>query len=140
MDLSAPRTSHALTLTLAPHRRRKVICLSGITRPGACSGRVDGSYPGLRWNNNHARQRHILFGCHGCGREERAILDAQIISGERSFRDVSEETWSSLNLPFEYSLKIIKKNLDLDSDFKSFHKFCIERYPIYRYLCWSETF
>lgn len=69
---------------------------------------------------------HILFDCHGCGSEQRAIFDEQIISGERSFRDVSEEMWSSLNLPFEYGLKIIANNLDLDPDFISFHRFCIE--------------
>jgi 2-hydroxy-3-keto-5-methylthiopentenyl-1-phosphate phosphatase len=41
---------------------------------------------------------HILFNNFGCGNERREILDEQIKTGERSFRDVSEEMWGSLDV------------------------------------------
>jgi 2-hydroxy-3-keto-5-methylthiopentenyl-1-phosphate phosphatase len=44
---------------------------------------------------------HILFNNFSCGSERRKILDEQIHSGERSFRDVSEEMWGSLDMPFD---------------------------------------
>jgi 2-hydroxy-3-keto-5-methylthiopentenyl-1-phosphate phosphatase len=69
---------------------------------------------------------HILFDSHGCGSEQRAILDEQIKTGERSFRDVSEEMWSSLNVPFEDGFKVMEKELEIDPDFQNFHKFCME--------------
>lgn len=36
---------------------------------------------------------HILFNSFGCGSDRREVLDEQIKTGERSFRDVSEEMW-----------------------------------------------
>lgn len=69
---------------------------------------------------------HILFDNHGCGSKQRAILDEQIKSGERSFRDVSEEMWGSLNVPFEDGFAVMEKTLDIDPDFRDFHKFCIQ--------------
>jgi len=41
---------------------------------------------------------HILFNNFGCGNERRKELDKQISTGERSFRDVSEEMWGSLDV------------------------------------------
>ena len=41
---------------------------------------------------------HVLFDNHGCGPERREILDEQIKSGERSFKEVSEEMWGSLHV------------------------------------------
>lgn len=41
---------------------------------------------------------HILFNAFGCGSERREELDEQIKTGERSFRDVSEEMWGSLDV------------------------------------------
>ena len=41
---------------------------------------------------------HVLFDAHGCGAERREVLDQQIKSGERSFKEVSEEMWGSLNV------------------------------------------
>lgn len=41
---------------------------------------------------------HVLFDSHGCGVDRREILDQQIKSGERSFKEVSEEMWGSLNV------------------------------------------
>ena len=50
---------------------------------------------------------HVLFDNHGCGSKRREILDEQIKTGERSFRDVSEEMWGSLNVPFEDGFEVI---------------------------------
>ena len=41
---------------------------------------------------------HVLFDSHGCGSEKREVLDGQIKSGERTFKEVSEEMWGSLNV------------------------------------------
>jgi 2-hydroxy-3-keto-5-methylthiopentenyl-1-phosphate phosphatase len=51
---------------------------------------------------------HILFDKHGCGATKRQILDEQIKSGERSFRDVSEEMWASLNVPFDDGFEVMR--------------------------------
>jgi hypothetical protein len=67
----------------------------------------------------------ILFDAHGCGSKRRAILDEQIKTGERSFREVSEEMWGSLNVPFEDGFEVMEKELEIDPDFQQFHKFCI---------------
>jgi 2,3-diketo-5-methylthio-1-phosphopentane phosphatase len=69
---------------------------------------------------------HILFDAHGCGSTRRQILDEQIKTGERSFREVSEEMWGSLNVPFEDGFEVMHQTLEIDPDFQAFHKFCIE--------------
>jgi 2,3-diketo-5-methylthio-1-phosphopentane phosphatase len=68
---------------------------------------------------------HILFNNFGCGNERRAQLDEQIHSGERSFRDVSEEMWGSLNVPFDDGFEVMKDALEIDPEFKNFHEFCL---------------
>jgi 2,3-diketo-5-methylthio-1-phosphopentane phosphatase len=68
---------------------------------------------------------HVLFDNHGCGPTRREILDEQIKNGERSFRDVSEEMWGSLNVPFDNGFEVMEKTLEIDPDFQSFHKYCI---------------
>lgn len=68
---------------------------------------------------------HILFDAHGCGSHRREILDEQIKTGERSFREVSEEMWGSLNVPFEDGFEVMEKTLEIDPDFQEFHKYCI---------------
>lgn len=68
---------------------------------------------------------HILFNAFGCGSEHREMLDAQIKSGERSFRDVSEEMWGSLHVPFADGFSAMKDGLDIDPEFKNFHQFCL---------------
>ena len=68
---------------------------------------------------------HILFNSFGCGSERREVLDQQIHSGERSFRDVSEEMWGSLDVPFDDGFEVMKDALDIDVDFQAFHEFCI---------------
>lgn len=69
---------------------------------------------------------HILFDAHGCGSKRREILDEQIKTGERSFREVSEEMWGSLNVPFEDGFEVMHQTLEIDPAFQAFHKFCIE--------------
>ncbi|MCJ1308762.1 hypothetical protein MMC25_002416 [Agyrium rufum] len=68
---------------------------------------------------------HVLFDSHGCGAERREILDQQIKTGERSFKEVSEEMWGSLNVPFDDGFEVMKTALEIDPDFQTFHKFCI---------------
>ncbi|CAJ2503133.1 Uu.00g105270.m01.CDS01 [Anthostomella pinea] len=68
---------------------------------------------------------HVLFDSYGCGAKRREILDEQIKTGERSFRDVSEEMWGSLNVPFEDGFDVMEQTLEIDPDFQSFHKYCI---------------
>ena len=72
----------------------------------------------------HQDTGHILFNAFGCGNERRAVLDAQITSGERSFRDVSDEMWGSLDVPFEDGFEVMKTQLDIDDGFADFHEFC----------------
>lgn len=69
---------------------------------------------------------HVLFDNFGCGSKRRDILDEQIKTGERSFRDVSEEMWGSLNVPFDDGFEIMEQSLDIDPDFQTFHQFCHE--------------
>ncbi|KAL7276018.1 hypothetical protein RUND412_001013 [Rhizina undulata] len=69
---------------------------------------------------------HILFDSHGCGPDKRHQLDEEIKTGARSFREVSEEMWSSLKVPFEDGFNVMKRSLEIDPDFKDFHDFCIK--------------
>ncbi|KAL7623428.1 hypothetical protein AAE478_007110 [Parahypoxylon ruwenzoriense] len=68
---------------------------------------------------------HVLFDNHGCGSKQRQILDEQIRTGERSFRDASEEMWGSLNVPFEDGFEVMRKTLEIDPGFRVFHKYCL---------------
>ncbi|ESZ95522.1 2,3-diketo-5-methylthio-1-phosphopentane phosphatase [Sclerotinia borealis F-4128] len=68
---------------------------------------------------------HVLFDAHGCGEQRRLVLDNQIKTGERSFRDVSEEMWGSLRVPFEDGFAIMEKTLEIDPDFQQFHRYCM---------------
>ncbi|KAL4810244.1 HAD-like domain-containing protein [Aspergillus unguis] len=70
---------------------------------------------------------HVLFDNLGCGEERRQKLDEQIKTGERSFREVSEEMWGSLRVPFEDGFQIMKKELEIDPGFHDFHLFCLEK-------------
>ncbi|KAH9885197.1 2,3-diketo-5-methylthio-1-phosphopentane phosphatase [Xylariomycetidae sp. FL2044] len=69
---------------------------------------------------------HVLFDNFGCGSKRREVLDEQIKNGERSFREVSEEMWGSLNVPFEDGFEIMDKTLEIDPDFQTFHKYCVQ--------------
>ncbi|KAJ2994688.1 hypothetical protein NUW58_g1487 [Xylaria curta] len=68
---------------------------------------------------------HVLFDNVGCGAKRRELLDQQIKTGERSFREASEEMWGSLHVPFDDGFEIMKKALEIDPDFRNFHQYCI---------------
>lgn len=68
---------------------------------------------------------HILVDAHGCGAAARSKLDEQIKSGERSFREVSEEMWGSLHIPFDDGFAVMEKTLEIDPGFREFHQYCI---------------
>jgi len=70
---------------------------------------------------------HILFDAFGCGEEKRKVLDEQIKSGERTFKDVSEQMWDSLNVPFEDGFDLMKGALDIDPAFREFHDYCLKK-------------
>lgn len=69
---------------------------------------------------------HVLFDAYGCGSKKREVLDEQIKTGERSFKDVSEEMWGSLNVPFDDGFELMKEKLEIDVDFEVFHNFCVD--------------
>ncbi|KIV99984.1 uncharacterized protein PV09_08342 [Verruconis gallopava] len=94
--------------TASMHTKRKIICFS--------------DFDGTIFMQDTG---HILFNNFGCGSERRAELDEQIHSGERSFRDASEEMWGSLNVPFDDGFEVMKKELEIDQDFRTFHEFCL---------------
>lgn len=91
------------------NKRRKIICFS--------------DFDGTIFMQDTG---HVLFDNFGCGSKKRQVLDEQIKTGERSFRDVSEEMWGSLNVPFEDGFEVMEESLEIDPDFRSFHTFCID--------------
>ncbi|KAF0315465.1 Pdp3-interacting factor 1 [Colletotrichum sp. SAR11_59] len=95
-------------LPLIENKKRKIICFS--------------DFDGTIFMQDTG---HILFDNHGCGSKQREVLDEQIKTGERSFRDVSEEMWGSLNVPFDDGFEVMEKTLEIDPAFQEFHKFCI---------------
>jgi 2,3-diketo-5-methylthio-1-phosphopentane phosphatase len=68
---------------------------------------------------------HTLFDKFGCGPDRRAVLAKQMESGERTFREVLDELYASLSVPFEDGFAVMKTALDIDPDFQAFHEFCI---------------
>jgi 2,3-diketo-5-methylthio-1-phosphopentane phosphatase len=109
--------------------KRKIICFSGtfpfslpLPPPLRFANKAPTDFDGTIFLQDTG---HILFDTHGCGPAHRELLDAQIKSGERSFRDVSQELWSSLHVPFDDGFAIMQKTLEIDPDFQAFHKFCI---------------
>ncbi|KAG0652833.1 had [Hyphodiscus hymeniophilus] len=108
-ELAVPKTSMMATQSVDMlNTKRKIICFS--------------DFDGTIFMQDTG---HILFDAHGCGSQRREVLDEQIKTGERSFREVSEEMWGSLNVPFEDGFEVMEKTLEIDPDFQVFHKFCI---------------
>lgn len=109
-----------LKSTKAPTRpgiKRADTSRMGVRRKIMCFSDFDGTI-------FHQDTGHILFNAFGCGSERREVLDKQIHSGERTFRDVSDEMWGSLDVPFEDGFEVMKGALDIDVDFATFHEFC----------------
>ncbi|RMJ22793.1 2,3-diketo-5-methylthio-1-phosphopentane phosphatase [Aspergillus sp. HF37] len=70
---------------------------------------------------------HVLVDAHGCGAEYRNRLEEQFKSGERTFRDISEDMWGSMTIPFDDDLALIVKNgLEIDPGFVEFHQYCVD--------------
>jgi len=108
-DLTIPKTSYRPTRTEMANVKRKIVIFS--------------DFDGTIFMQDSG---HVLFDAYGCGSERREILDEQIKTGERSFRDVSEEMWGSLHVPFENGFDVMENSLDIDPAFQEFHKFCID--------------
>jgi len=108
-ELSVPKTSFmSIKSNDMLNTKRKIICFS--------------DFDGTIFMQDTG---HILFDAHGCGSQRRQVLDEQIRTGERSFREVSEEMWGSLNVPFEDGFEVMEQTLEIDPDFQAFHEFCI---------------
>ncbi|KAJ5987292.1 Pdp3-interacting factor 1 [Penicillium sp. IBT 35674x] len=69
---------------------------------------------------------HILVDNHGCGTEARAKLEEEIKMGTRSFREVSEDMWASLHVPFDDGFIVMEKTIEMDSGFREFHQYCVD--------------
>jgi 2,3-diketo-5-methylthio-1-phosphopentane phosphatase len=68
---------------------------------------------------------HQLFDNFGCGPSRRAELAEELESGTRSFKEVSDELYSSLDVPFDSVFDVMKTALEIDPDFATFHEFCV---------------
>lgn len=68
---------------------------------------------------------HQLFDNFGCGKARREVLAQELEHGTRSFREISDELYSSLDVPFDNGFEVMKTALDIDPDFQTFHEFCI---------------
>ena len=66
-----------------------------------------------------------LFDNFGCGAERRKALAHQMENGERTFREVSDELYESLDVPFDDGFEAMKTSLTIDPDFQTFHEFCV---------------
>ena len=68
---------------------------------------------------------HVLVDNLGGGSEFREMLESQMKSGERSFREISEDMWGSLTIPLEDGFEMMKSQLEIDPKFKEFYEFCV---------------
>ena len=84
-DMSVPKPSMTVSSADKVGTKRKIICFS--------------DFDGTIFMQDTG---HVLFDSHGCGAERREVLDQQIKTGERSFKEVSEEMWGSLNVRTKY--------------------------------------
>ncbi|MCJ1334857.1 hypothetical protein MMC09_000122 [Bachmanniomyces sp. S44760] len=66
----------------------------------------------------------VLFDIYGCGVQRRELLDYQSKTGTRTSKEVLQEKWGSLNVPFATSVSTLENALDVDPGFRSFTQFC----------------
>ncbi|KAJ5158322.1 uncharacterized protein N7500_007973 [Penicillium coprophilum] len=92
---------------MKPHQKRKIIIFSDF----------DGTI--FLQDTGHVLVDHL-----GCGAAYRNKLEEQFKSGERTFRDISDDMWGSLTIPFGDGFEIMEKNLELDPGFREFHQYC----------------
>jgi 2,3-diketo-5-methylthio-1-phosphopentane phosphatase len=115
-----------------PGKRRKIVCFSGksicLLAGWLCFDCLLTEMSLSDFDGTIALQDtgHILFDNHGCGSKRRQLLNDQIEKGERSFREVSEEMYASLNVPFEDGFEVMEQQIELDPDFARFHKYCLD--------------
>lgn len=69
---------------------------------------------------------HVLVDNLGAGSKFRETIEKQMKTGERSFREASEDMWGSLTIPVEDGFEVMRDNMSMDSHFQEFHKFCVE--------------
>lgn len=67
----------------------------------------------------------ILFDRYGYSPEKQEKLEEALHSGQRTFRDVSEELWGSLKLPLNEGIDIVLQELEIDPGFHNFYNFCL---------------
>ncbi|KAJ5950568.1 uncharacterized protein N7479_008981 [Penicillium vulpinum] len=73
---------------------------------------------------------HVLVDNLGCGAAYRQKLEEQFKTGERTFREISDDMWGSLTIPFGDGFDIMEKTLELDPGFREFHQYCVaEGFP-----------
>ncbi|KAF7846526.1 hypothetical protein BT93_L4196 [Corymbia citriodora subsp. variegata] len=95
--------------------KRKIICFSAWTN-------VNIDFDGTIFLQDTG---HQLFDNFGCGKAKREVLARELESGTRSFREISDELYASLDAPFDDGFEVMKTALDIDPDFQSFHEFCV---------------
>lgn len=69
---------------------------------------------------------HVLVDNYGCGAAYRNRLEEQFKSGQRTFRDISEDMWGSLSIPFGDGFDMMSEALEMDPGFCDFHQYCVE--------------
>lgn len=69
---------------------------------------------------------HVLVDALGGGAAYRNKLEEQFKSGERTFRDISDDMWGSLNIPFGDGFDLMAKTLEIDPGFQEFHQYCLK--------------
>lgn len=69
---------------------------------------------------------HVLVDNLGAGTRFRETIEHQIRTGERSFRQASEEMWGSLTIPVEDGFEVMRDNMSMDTHFVEFHEFCVQ--------------
>jgi 2,3-diketo-5-methylthio-1-phosphopentane phosphatase len=56
------------------------------------------------------------------------MLAKELEAGTRSFREVSDDLYASLDVPFESGFEVMKTALNIDPGFQSFHEFCVNNH------------
>ncbi|ODV61701.1 putative phosphoric monoester hydrolase ASCRUDRAFT_80727 [Ascoidea rubescens DSM 1968] len=61
---------------------------------------------------------------YGMGVNQRKAIGNEILIGKTSFRDGFKRELNSVGLPFDQCLEILKRDIKVDQDFKSFYEWC----------------
>ncbi|OGE55508.1 hypothetical protein PENARI_c004G10660 [Penicillium arizonense] len=62
----------------------------------------------------------------GFGREQRLVLNEQVLNETLSFRDAFREMLGSIKTPYDQCIQILLKNMKLDPGFKAFYEWAQE--------------